>query len=327
MAPAGGVAIPAVEAELFVEGRGEGALRAGGDVAFDVAALAHAGNDGADVGIIQDEAQRHLGHGVARGNERPESFGVGHAVFQIFGDKIGVPPIALRPLAIDGQRAGEGAFIERHAGDHGDVFHAANGKERVFGILVENVVDDLDGVGDAFEHGANAVARLPAIDADADGLRFAGRAQFFHRAWEAFVVEPAVFPSVKLDEVEFLDAKIGEAFVDVLFDMVGWIAIVEGEIAAAWPLAVFGRNFRGDVEFLSGVGAENFSENLFAASFAVSPRGVKEIAAEIDGALQGVERFGVVGAGPAGESPHAVTNFTDVPSGAAELAIVHAVLS
>jgi len=75
-------------------------------------------------------------------------------------------------------------------------------------------------------------------------------------------------------------------------------------------LAVFGRNFGGDVEFLVRptdggiifVGAQNFSEDLFAAAVAVGPRGVKEIAAEIDGTLEGVERFGVVGAGPAGES-------------------------
>ncbi len=185
----------------------------------------------------------------------------------------------------------------------------------------------MHGVGDAFQHGAKAVARLPTIDADADSFGFAAGAQLFHRARKAFVIEPAVFPSVKLDEVEFFDAEIRETFVDVRFDVVGRIAVVESELATAGPLKILGRNFCGNVKFLSGVGAQNFSENLFAAAVAVGPRGVKEIAAEIDGALQGVERFGIVGAGPAGESPHAVTNFTDVPSGAAELAIVHGVLS
>ena len=280
-------------AELFVEGSGEGALVAGGDVGFDVAAFAHAGNDGADVGIVEDEAQGHLGHGVVGGNERAEGFGVGDAVLQIFRDEISVAPIALRPSAVDSQSAGEGAFIEGHAGDHGGVFHAANGEKPVFGILVEDVVDNLDGVGYAFEDGANAVARFPTIDADADGFGFAAGAQLFHGARKAFVGEPAVFPSVKLDEVEFFDAEIGEALVDVLFDVVGRIAIVESEVAAAGPLFVLGRNFRGDVEFLVWtadggiifVGAENFAEDLFAAAGAVGPRGVEKITAEIDGAL------------------------------------------
>src|SRR5258708_16749270 len=300
MAPARRVAVAAVVAELFVERSGEGALGAGGDVGFDVAALAHAGNDGGDVGIAEDEAQSHLRHGVAHGNERPERFGVGDAAFQIFRDEVSVAPIAFRPGAIDGQGAGECAFIERHTGDYGDIFHAADGEERVFGILIENVVDDLDGVGDAFQHGANAVAGFPAIEADADGFRFAARAQLFHDAGEAFVVEPAVFPSVKLNEVQFFDAEIGEAFVDVRFDVVRRITIVEGEIAAAGPFEIFGRNLRSDVKFLAGVGAQDFSEDLFAAAFAVGPRGVKEIAAEIDSALEGVEGFGVVGAGPSG---------------------------
>ena len=318
-----------------MEGWGEGAHGAGSDVGFDVAAFAHTGNDGADVGIIEDEAQSHLGHGIVGGNERAERLGVGDAVLQIFGDEISVAPITLRPGAIDGQRAGEGAFIEGDAGDYGDIFHAADGEERIFGILVEDVVDDLDGVGDAFEHGAQTVVGLPAIDADTDGFGFAAGAQLFHGAREAFVIEPAIFPSVKLDEVEFFDAEIGEAFVDVLFDVAGRVAIVESELAAAGPFFVLGRNFGSDVEFLVRpanrgiilVGAENFSEYLFAAAGAVGPGSVKEIAAEIDGALQGVEGFGIIGAGPAGESPHAVTNFTDVPSGAAKLAIVHGVLS
>src|SRR2546427_699815 len=129
--------------------------------------------------------QCDLRHGVVRRNEWPERFGAGHAVLQVFSDKIRVAPIAFWPSTIHGQSAGECAFIKRHASDYGDIFHATDGEERVFGILVKNVVDDLDGVGHAFEHGANAVARLPAIDADADGFRFAGRAQLFHRAREA----------------------------------------------------------------------------------------------------------------------------------------------
>ena len=210
LAPAGGVAVPAVEAELFVEGGGERALGTGGDVGFDVAAFAHAGNDGADVGIIEDEAQRHLRHGIVRGNEWAKGFGVGDAGLEIFGDEIRVAPIALGPGAIHSESSCEGAFVEGDAGDHGDIFHAADGKEGVFGILVEDVVDDLDGVGDAFENGANSIAGFPTIDADADGLGFAAGAQLFHDAREAFVIEPAIFPSVKLDEVEFFDAKRSE---------------------------------------------------------------------------------------------------------------------
>jgi hypothetical protein len=58
-------------------------------------------------------------------------------------------------------------------------------------------------------------------------------------------------------------------------------------------------------------------------SIAVGPSGVEEIAAEIHGALERIERFFVVGTGPAAHAPHAVTNFADVPSGVAEAAVAH----
>jgi len=54
--------------------------------------LAHAGNDGAYVGIVEDEAQRHLGQGVVRerGKRAAKRFGAGDTAFQIFRDKVSV---------------------------------------------------------------------------------------------------------------------------------------------------------------------------------------------------------------------------------------------
>ena len=56
---------------------------------------------------------------------------------------------------------------------------------------------------------------------------------------------------------------------------------------------------------------------------AVGPRGIEKIAAEVDGTLEGGEGFGVFGARPASHAPHAVTDFADLPSGAAETAEFH----
>src|SRR2546427_891358 len=50
-------------AQLGMERRGQRAFLTGGEIDFDVFALTHAGNDRADVAIIQDEAQGHFGHG------------------------------------------------------------------------------------------------------------------------------------------------------------------------------------------------------------------------------------------------------------------------
>src|SRR5207245_7022857 len=212
---------------------------------------------------------------------------------------------------------------------------AAGGKKFVFGILVENVVDDLDGVNESGAHGTDAVGGFPAIEAEAKGAYFAGSFKFFDGAKDSIVFEPRVFPGVKLDEIEYVHANVFEALVHVLEDVAGRIRVVERVFGASGPAAVLGRNFCGDVKFFVRpadggvvfVGAQDSSEQLLAVAFAVGPSGVKEIAAKIHGALERIEGFGVVGTGPAAHAPHAVTNFADVPSGAAKAPIAHGVLS
>src|SRR4029077_5308607 len=257
-----------------------------------------------------------------------------HAGLEIFRDEVGVAPIAFGPGAIERESSGERAFIEGNAGDDGDIFFAARGEKFVFGILVEDVVDDLDGVDEAGAHGANAVPRLPAIEADAEGADFSAAAKIFDGAGQARIAEPLVFPGVKLNEIETFDTNIRKTLFDVLDDVVGREAIVEREFATAGPAAIFRRNFGGDVKPFVGagggssfVGAKNFTEELFAVAVAIGPGGIEKVAAEIDGTLDRLERFFISRAGPSSESPHAVANFADIPSGASESAVVHGVLS
>jgi hypothetical protein len=117
-----------VGAELGVELGGQRTFAAGSEIGFDVMALAHAGNDGADVGIVEDEAQCHLGQGHSGGHELLERVGASDAGFEILRNEIGVAPIALGPAALKSERAGEGTFVEGHASDDGDIFFAARGK-------------------------------------------------------------------------------------------------------------------------------------------------------------------------------------------------------
>ena len=48
-------------AQFGVEGGGQGAFGAGGDIGFDVTDFAHAGDDGGDVFVVEDEAEGHFG--------------------------------------------------------------------------------------------------------------------------------------------------------------------------------------------------------------------------------------------------------------------------
>jgi len=147
--------------------------------------LRYAGNDGA----YGRELLRTKGRSAIWARSCPgeragrKRFGAGDTAFQIFRTKVQCSrPIRLLARWLSTVSVPVSGLVETATrAMERRIFHAADGeRERVFGILVENVVDDLDGVGDAFEHGANAVAGLPSDCADADGFRLATGAQLFH---------------------------------------------------------------------------------------------------------------------------------------------------
>ena len=115
----------------------------------DVGRRPHPGDNRRHVGLRQNEAQRHFGHGHPARTSGFRRVGALYAVLEVFGDEIGVPPIALGPATSLRQRAGQRALVEGDAGDHRDACSRQSGEQFVLGGLVEDVVDDLDGVDQA----------------------------------------------------------------------------------------------------------------------------------------------------------------------------------
>src|SRR5579859_3606086 len=215
LAPFGGSARPAVWTELPVERGGQRTFVAGGEVGFDVFAFAHARNDGVHIRIVQNEAQGHFRHGHTVAEQRLESVGASDAGFEIFRNEISAAPIVLGPSGIKSECAGKRAFIKWHAGDDRDVFLATCWEKFIFGILIEDVVNDLDCVDAARAYREDSVRRLPAVKAEADGPHFSAAAQLFDGARDTLILEPPIFPSVKLNKVEGFDAEILEALVHI----------------------------------------------------------------------------------------------------------------
>ena len=157
-------------AELGMERCGQRALVGGGDVGFDIFEFAHAGDDGGDVMVVEDEAQRHFRHGRTGRYQRLERVGVFDAGAKIFRDEISAAPIVGGPGGFESQHAAERTFVKGNASDDADIVRTTSRKKFVLGILIEDVVDDLNGVNQAGLDGADAVPGFPAIHADADGL-------------------------------------------------------------------------------------------------------------------------------------------------------------
>src|ERR1700675_3049923 len=97
--PLSGTAVPAIVAEFGVEHGGKRTFGAGSEIGLDVARFAHAGNDGGDIFVVEDEAQGHFGHVHALSQKRFERIGVSHAALEILRDEISVAPVALWPSA------------------------------------------------------------------------------------------------------------------------------------------------------------------------------------------------------------------------------------
>ena len=117
----------------FVPGRVVDRIRVGDD-------LARTGHDG------------KLEIEVAGGHSCSQNIGNARLKRRVGRHEVGVAPVAFWPGAVERESSCERTFIKRNAGDDGDIFFSAGGEKFVLGILVEDVVDDLDGVEPAVSH-------------------------------------------------------------------------------------------------------------------------------------------------------------------------------
>jgi len=270
-----------------------------------------------------DYRKYHVDALAARMVTHPQTLDVIDRGIQILLHEIRAAPIARRPGARLRQRSRERTLIERHARDHADVQLAAQGEELIFRCLIEDVVDHLHGVDLPRAQRLNRVGRFPAIDADAHRLDQPLRFEITDGALPAFIVRPRVFPDVELQKIDARDAEVLKTLLDGGADVVRGEDIVELEATLGRPLAILWRDLRGGVQLLARIRAQQVTEDSFAQTVAIRGGSVEEIAAELHGELEGFAGLCVVGTGPAGETPHAVPNFRDLPAGAAECSVIH----
>jgi hypothetical protein len=159
---------------------------------------------------------------------------------------------------------GEAALVERDARDHGRAGFLTGGEERVLGVLVEDVVDDLDAVDEARIDRLQHVRRLPAIDADAEAEDEAAPLQVLGRAPPAVVLHPRVAPDVELLQVDALDAEVPGARFGHRDDVVVREDIAGRRRREARPVAVLRRHLGRDVEPLPRVSAQRLGEEFLA---------------------------------------------------------------
>lgn len=234
--------------------------------------------------------------------------------------EIGVAELARGEDGVDGDVAGEGAFVEGAAGEDADVVGGAGGEEVLEGGGVEDIEDDLDGIDEAgFEEGEGGVG-LVIVDGDAEVFDLARGFEGFDAAAPVVGGKPFRVPDVKLLEVDLFDTEVTKAFVGGGQDVIEGEDVGDGDAGLGGPDAVFGGDFGADPDAVAGEVADDLADEFFRVSFVIGEGGIDEIQAEIEGAAEGGEGLGIVAAEPlaASDAPGAVADFTDFDAGPTE---------
>ena len=89
-------------------------------------------------------------------------------------------------------------------------------------------------------------------------------AQIIYLLHPTVVIQPGILPHVKLHKVEAIQARVPEASMDVVLDVIGRKAIVQRVFTPAGPLEILGGNFGGGIELLARVVANQPSQQRLA---------------------------------------------------------------
>ena len=122
----------------------------------------------------------------------------------------------------------------------------------MFGGLIEDVIDDLDGIDEAGLEGGDGGGGLVIVDGDAGVADFAGAFEVVNGALPVVVSEPVGGPDVELLEVDAVDAEVAEAFLGGGDEVVVGEDLFDGGAEAGGPDFVFGGNLGGVIEAAGG---------------------------------------------------------------------------
>jgi hypothetical protein len=172
------------------------------DVGGEMVEGPHSGDHGGHVRAGENEAERQLGERLSLRHERLQRLRVFDGLAERGRREIRVPEVAGRPAALGGQRPRQATFVEGDPGDDRRAQRPAGREQLVLGRLVEDVVDDLDGVDQSRPERPQDVGRLPPVHRDPHEPDEAVPPEPLERSLPSGVVGPGIPPDVELEEVD-----------------------------------------------------------------------------------------------------------------------------
>src|ERR1051325_8065028 len=280
--------------------------------------------------LVQDPGERDLGRlhlaALRQLDDALHHVPVGVGVVHVVRVVIRLRALRLPFLLLARSVAGKEAARERAPGDHADAFLQAEGEHLPLLLTVDEVVVRLHGDAARPAVEVGRVLHLRELPREhARGAEVAGLAGFDDvvQRLERLLDRRVMVEAVDLKEVDVLHAEAAEGGVDGVHD------VLAGEAAAVRTLADLEEALRGDHRFLArGQLAQRAADDFFAHAARVHVRGVEEVDARLEGALEeGTRRVFVEdpGAPRAGAVGHgAEADAGDFETGLAEIDVLHA---
>src|SRR5207245_1405373 len=175
-------------------------------------------------------------------------------------------------------------------------------------------------------HGPQRRRRVVVVHRDPQEARLAGALQAEQRLRPPGVlVQVLVLPDVELQQVDVITLQVLQALLAGAHDVPRRERLRDRHPTTGGPDEVLGRDLGRDVDRLPPL-AQQAADQLLAAAMAVAERGVDEVDAEVDGAVQRPQALVVLRADPQrpADAPGAVADLGDLQARATQRARAHA---
>ena len=262
----------------------------GAEVVFEVLEALGAGDGDDVVALGEDPCEGELGRGAAEfGGDGFYGFGEVEVAGEVFALEAGVvlAPVVFGDVGGGLKASGEESAAEGRVGDEADAELAAGGEDFVFWIAGPEGVFGLEGrdgmdLGGAAEGGGSGFGHAEVAD-------FSGGDELGHGSKGVFNGDVGI-DAVLVVEVDVVEVEAFEAGVAGLADVFGAAVDAEEFAVGAAHVAELG----GEDDVVAAV-ADGAADELLVASGAVHVCGVEEVESGVEGAVDDLDGFGVVG--------------------------------
>jgi len=191
---------------------------------------------------------------------------------------------------------------------------SAGWKERVFWALLKNVVDDLNRIHEAGFYQSESIVWLMIVNRDPEKANLPLLFESLDGLTPVSLTNPLIIPDMELLNINGLGPKVAQTLLGTFLDVGAWKGLFDWDSCLCGPLAILWWNLGSHDNTFVWVGAEDLPDKPFAVPLTIGQGCINKVHTQIDGPLEGLKRFLVLGTDPArlANPPGAIANLRNL---------------